>query len=194
MTDTLKSICDRCTHLRKPDLDFIPPEFARQRQIILRDLRELISAASLENEKTVVILAGSLIESVLYSFLQFQQEYISWRRGSPFQFNPNHSLANYVGVFNGYFRDVIPNVALPDYIVSYRNLVHINRELGLSPGACSNASREMLRTLEMLLGGLSEFDEPIRTADPAQLVMDFLRTALKSFCADLRRLVAKPSS
>jgi len=193
MTDTLKSICDQCTHLRKAELDFISLEFARHKQIILRDLEELISAASLENEKTVVVLAGSLIESVLYSLVQCQQEYISWRRGSPFQFNPDHSLANYVEVFNRYFRDVIPDVSLPDYIVSYRNLVHINHELSMAPGICANASREMLRTLEALLSGLSEFNEPPRTANPIQLVTDFLRTALKSFCADLRRLAGKSS-
>jgi len=156
----LKSICDRCSHLSDPRLDFLPPEFALHREIILRDIRELIAAASAENEKTVVILAGCLIESVLYCFIQGQQEYISFRRGAPFQFNPDHTLENYVGVFNRYFREVVPDVVLPDVVVQYRNLVHINREINSPSGICTSASREILRILDALLGGMAKLSEP----------------------------------
>jgi hypothetical protein len=69
MTDTLKSICDQRTHLKNPQLDFIPSDFARDREILTRDLRELTSAAAAENEKTVVILAGGILEAILYSFI-----------------------------------------------------------------------------------------------------------------------------
>lgn len=69
MTDTLKSVSAQCVHLLRPQLDFIPEESPRHREIILRDLQELISAASLEQTKTVIVLAGCLFESVLYCFI-----------------------------------------------------------------------------------------------------------------------------
>lgn len=157
MTSTLKSIYDQCTHLKNPRLDFLPSEFKVHRGIILRDIRELMAAASAENEKTVVVLAGGLIESVLYCFIQTQQEYISTRRGTQFQFDPEHTLENYVSIFNRYFRDVVSEVVLPDVVVQYRNLVHINREISSPSGICATAAREMLRILDVLLGGLGKF-------------------------------------
>ena len=159
MTDTLKSICEQCTHLNKPQLDFIPAEFVRHREAILRDLTELVSAASEEREKTVVILAGSILEAILYTFLRGQEAYIAKRRGT-FTFDPNQSLESYVSIFNRWFRDVLPNVILPDFVVDYRDLVHINRELNSPPDICSRASRDMLRILDVLLEELSQFAGP----------------------------------
>ncbi len=159
MTDTLKSICEQCTHLNDPQLDFIPAEFPRQRETILRDLKELVSAASIELEKTVVILAGSILEAVLYSFIQSQETYIAGRRGA-FTFKPEHGLANFINIFNGNFRDVLPGVALPDIVVDYRNLVHFNREINSAPKICVRGSREMLKILDTLLGELSQFGFP----------------------------------
>ena len=153
MTDTLKSICEQCAFLLNPQLEFVPQESQRQQEIILRDLRELISAASLEHEKSVTVLSGCLFESVLYTFIQGQRSYIAARRGS-FTFNPEHNLDNYVSIFNRWFSDVL---AIPDSIVGYRDMVHINRELKYPPDACRNASREMLRLLDSLLGKLAEY-------------------------------------
>jgi hypothetical protein len=67
MPDTLRSICEQCTNLNNPQLDFVSDE--RHREIISQDLRELIAAASAEPErhKSVVILAGGLLEAILYS-------------------------------------------------------------------------------------------------------------------------------
>jgi predicted component of type VI protein secretion system len=48
MTDTLKSICGQCPHLNNPQLDFIPEDLRRLKEIILRDLKELVSTASSE--------------------------------------------------------------------------------------------------------------------------------------------------
>ena len=154
MTDTLKSICEQCVHLLNPNLDFIPAEPQRQREIILRDLRELVSAASLEQAKSVVVLAGCLFESVLYCFIQSQAGYIALRRGELFTFNPDHSLGNYISVFNRYFSTVF---AIPDIVVGYRDMVHINQEMKYSPEHCRRAAEEMLRLLDALLGNLIEY-------------------------------------
>jgi hypothetical protein len=160
MTDTLKSICDQCTHLRNPHFDFIPSNSTRHREILVRDLQELLSAAAAENEKTVVILAGSILEGVLYSLIQGQSGYISQRRGT-FEFNPDHSLQNYLSIFNKWLNHLTPSVVLPDSVVYYRDLVHINHEINSPHGVCAGASREMLRILDALLGGLSELTIPL---------------------------------
>jgi len=159
MTDTLKSICDQCPHLKNPQFDFIPTNFVRHREILARDLRELISAAVAENEKSVVILAGGILEAILYSFIQGQSEYIAARRGT-FEFNPDHSLQNYVNIFNRWLNHLTPSVVLPDSVVYYRDLVHMNHEINSQLGVCTLASREMLRILDSLLGGLSELVAP----------------------------------
>jgi len=155
MTDTLKSICDQCTHLQNPRLDFVPSDLERERGILTRDLRELVSAAAAESEKTVAVLAGSILEGVLYSFIKSQSAYIEGRRGT-FEFNPDHSLQNYVSIYNRWLSHLTPNVALPDSVVYYRDLVHMNREISSPPGSCAAASRDMLRILDSLLGALAE--------------------------------------
>lgn len=159
MTDTLKSICDQCAHLKNPQFDFIPTNFERHREILTRDLGELVSAAAAENEKSVVILAGGILEAILYSFIQGQSEYIAERRGT-FEFNPDHSLQNYLSIFNRWLNHLTPSVVLPDSVVYYRDLVHINHEINSQPGVCTSASREMLRILDALMGGLSELAQP----------------------------------
>lgn len=153
MTDTLKSICEQCTHLHNQRLDFVPEDLRRQREIVQRDLAELISAASFEQEKSVIVLAGSAFESILYSFILGQSAYIAARRGS-FKFDPEQSLKNYVSIFNRWFSDVH---LIPDMVVNYRDMVHINRELQYAPGACSTGAREMLRLLDGFLGGLERY-------------------------------------
>ena len=95
MTDTLRSIYEQCSQLKAPQLDFIPRELSRHREIIRRDLRELVIAATNELERSVVLLIGSLFESVLFSFLSGQETYIGAIRGSAFAFDPNMGLQNY---------------------------------------------------------------------------------------------------
>jgi hypothetical protein len=187
MPDTLKSICDQCLHLNTPRLDFISEELARNRQVILRDLGELISAASGEREKTVVVLSGSILEAVLFTFIQGQAEYIAERRGS-FQFDPDQSLQHYVNLFNRWFRDVLPNAVIPDFMVGYRDLVHISRELASPPEVCTGASRELLRMLDAVLGELSQFASPA-PADPVRSIIVFLQRLFTIFCGRLRGLL-----
>ena len=187
MPDTLKSICDQCRHLNNPQLDFIPEELARNRQVILRDLGELVAAASGEREKTVVLLGGSILEAVLFTFIQGQAEYIAERRGA-FQFNPELSLQNYVDQFNRWFSDVLPNAVIPDFVVRYRDLVHINRELASPSGVCTGASRELLRMLDAVLGEMSQFAKPA-PVDPVRLLVEFLRRLLSTLCDRLKRLL-----
>ncbi|MGB7621954.1 MAG: hypothetical protein WBN92_06350 [Terriglobia bacterium] len=155
MTDTLKFICEQCIHLHNPQLEFIPAQFPRYREIILRDLRELVSAASTELEKTVVILAGSILEAILYGFIQGQEEFIAGRRGT-FTLNPKHGLQGFVNIFNRYFGNVYPGVQLPDIVVNYRDLIHFNNEINNVPDICVRGSREMLRILNNLIGELSQ--------------------------------------
>src|SRR5258707_6912563 len=131
MTDPLKSICEQCPQLNTPQLDFIPPELLRHREIIRRDLRELIFAASNELQRSVVLLASSLLQAVLFSFLSGQESYIAAIRGPGFVFDPNMSLQNYKEIFNRFFGRAIPGSDLPDLIVDYRDSVHINKELAL---------------------------------------------------------------
>lgn len=161
MTDTLKSICGQCIHLNNPQLDFIPIERGRHREIILRDLQELVSAASAEMQKTVIILAGCILESALYTFLQSQEAFIAVRRGG-FQFDPTKGLADYINIFNRWFRDRLPGVELREAHVTYRHLVHLNRELDSPQGICTRAAPEMLRVLDRLLGELSQFAGPVQ--------------------------------
>jgi len=119
----------------------------------------LLSAAAAESEKSVVVLGGSILEAILYTFIRGQSEYIAERRGT-FEFNPDHSLQNYVSIFNKWLNHLMPGVLLPDAVVNYRDLMHINREINSQPGICTSASREMLRILNTLLGGLSELVAP----------------------------------
>ncbi len=157
MTDTLKSICELCPHVNNPQLDFIPAQFARHREIILRDLREIVLAASVESEKTVVILCGSVFEAILFTFLQSQRTFIEQLRGSPFALDLEKSLQHFVGVFNTNFKKPMPNAVLPDFIFGYRDLVHINRELNSPTDICAVASRDMLRRLDSFLQEISQF-------------------------------------
>jgi len=122
-------------------------------------LQELVVAATANNEKSVVILAGIILEGILYAFVSAQTDYIAGRRGS-FEFNPDHSLQNYLNIFNRWLNDLMPAVTLPDLIVSYRDLVHMNQELKRPPGTCASAAREMLRILDTFLEALSEFPIP----------------------------------
>jgi hypothetical protein len=157
MADTLKSICEQCSHIQHPDLGFIPPELSRNGDIIRRDLAELTLAASVEAEKSVTILAGCTLEAILYTFIQAQTDFIAARRGA-FQFNAEGGLDNFISIFNSWFRGVLPEAGIPDLVVGYRNLVHINREIGYPPDICSRASREMLGFLNNLLEQLSQFN------------------------------------
>jgi hypothetical protein len=178
MTDTLKSICERCPYLNEPQLDFIPDSSTRERTIIARDLSELVSAAAAELEKTVTVLAASILEAVLYTFLKSREAYIAKRRearlrsrhekGDPleeaerpwFKFNPEQDLSQYVSIFNRWFRDVLPNAVLLPVVVSHRDLVHFNQELKSAPDICPRAAREMLRILNAFLGELAQFASP----------------------------------
>jgi len=157
MTDTLKSICEQCTNLQSQRLDFIPANLQREREIIHRDLKELVAAASFEHKKSVVVLAGGLFESVLYCFIQTQTAYISGRRGEQFIFNREHSLQNYVSIFNRYFSTLL---AIPDSVVDYRDFVHINQERQFASDTCETAAPEMLRLLNALLGKLNQYVSP----------------------------------
>ena len=157
MTDTLRSFCEQCTHLNNPQLDFLSAE--RQKQIILRDLGEIVLAASAELQKAVTLMAGSVIESVLYSFLREQEDLIRELRGE-FQFPPRLDLQDCVNIFNRWLRSLLPTVDIPDSVVDYRNLVHIERELNSPPDVYARASRDMLRILNDLLGELSRFAHP----------------------------------
>lgn len=156
MIDTLRSICEQSTHLNNPRLDFIPAKLTRHKEIILRDLRELVSVASNEYEKACVMLAGSVLEAILFSFLQGQETQIAERRGG-FTFDPDQSLQNYLDIFNRWFRSDFPNLQLPDMLVDYRDLVHFNRELSAPPGECRKAAQTLLRTLDALIGQLSAY-------------------------------------
>ena len=157
MTDTLKSICEQCHQLSAPRLDFLPAAATRHADIIRRDLTELVAAASAELPKSVVLLAGSLLESILFGFLSGQETYIAAIRGAEFVFDPNMGLQNYKEIFNRYFERAIPGAALPDFIAAYRDMTHINRELALPGDICARASRELLRTLDKLLDDLTSF-------------------------------------
>jgi hypothetical protein len=117
----------------------------RHREIIRRDLRELVIAASHELDRAVVLLAGSLAESILFSFLTGQKSYIELMSGGEFAFPPKMSLQNCKEVFNAHFGRAILGSKLPDLVVDYRNTIHINQELVLPEGISSRASRESLR-------------------------------------------------
>ena len=156
MTDTLKFTCERCPRLQSPQLEFLPESFQRQREIILRDLRELVSAASHGHEKTVVVLAGCLFESILFCFIQSQSDYVAARYSLPFTFNPEHSLKNFVNVFNRFFAGSVP---IPDIVVDYRDIVHIKQELNHSSDVCQTAAPDMLKLLDALLDRLSVYSQ-----------------------------------
>ncbi len=156
MTDTLRFICGQCTHLNNPRLDFIPAQLTRHREIILRDLRGLVSVASNGHVKASVILAGSLVEAILFSFLQGQEKRIAERRGT-FTFDPDRSLQNYLDIFNKWFGRDFPDLELPDALVDYRNLIHFNQELGAPSGECEKAARTLLMTLDALMGRLAGY-------------------------------------
>jgi hypothetical protein len=129
---------------------------ARHKEIILRDLRELVSVASNEHEKACVILSGTVLEAILFSFLQGQEAQIAARRGR-FTFDPEQHLQNYLDLFNRWFGRDFPNLELPDVLVDYRNLVHFNRELSLPPGECRKAALTLLRTLDSLIAELANY-------------------------------------
>ncbi len=152
MRDTLKSICEQCTHLNNPHLDFIPHEFERHKGIVLRDLRELTDAASFELYKSVLALTGSIAEALLFTFLKPQESLISAKRGRAFVLDPGETLQTFVNVFNRYFADRFPEDLLPDDVVSYRDLIHVNREASSDPDFIREAAPNMLRILNGLVG------------------------------------------
>jgi hypothetical protein len=156
MADTLRSICEQCPHLSNPRLDFIPDNLAWQKEIISRDLRELVSVAAGDHEKAVVLLAGSVLEALLYSFLKAQEAQIAARRGR-FAFDPEQDLQNYLRIFNRWCRNQFPNFELPDLLVHYRNLIHFNQEVESPPGECAKAARALLRAVDALLGEMARF-------------------------------------
>jgi hypothetical protein len=156
MTDTLKSICEQCTHLNNPRLDFIPAELTRHKEIILRDLRELVSVASSEHEKACAILAGSIFEAILFTFLLWQKARIAALKPG-FTFDTTRGLRYYLGIFDECFRKDFPNLELSNELVSYRDLVHINRELRAQPGECRRGAVTLLRFLDALIGELSAY-------------------------------------
>ncbi len=94
-------------------------------------------------------LAGGLFEA---SF-QGQEAYIGKRRGG-FTFNPEHSLQNYINIFNRWFLDELPSAQISDSIADYRDLIHIHRELNSPHDICAQASRSMLKALDSRLGEL----------------------------------------
>lgn len=160
MTDTLKSICEQCTNLQTPSLNFIPDELSLNREIIRRDISQLLLAASVESDKAVLLLAGALFEAILYSFLKSQERFISQRKGNGFTLKLEEGLQYFKDTFNRWFSDVIPNVKLPDSIVDYRNLVHFHNELEFAsstPDVCAQAARALLLTLNNLVGGLTDY-------------------------------------
>jgi len=156
MTDTLRSICEQSTHLNDPRLDFIPAKLTRHREIILSDLRELVSVASNEHEKACVVLAGSILEAMLFTFLEAHETEIAFRRGS-FTFDPNQSLENYLGIFNKWFGADFPKLQLSNLLVHYRNLVHFNQELSSPTDERGKAARTLLRTLDLLISELAAY-------------------------------------
>lgn len=155
MADTLRSICAQCPHLSSPQLNFLSEQQDRIREIVARDLHELIAAASVELEKAVVVLSGSVLEALLYALVQSHASHIADRRGS-FQFDPGMGLRGFASVFNRWLCDALLCTPLSDQIVRYRDLFHVNRELNESPGTCGLAAREMLLTLESFLKELSQ--------------------------------------
>ena len=157
MTDTLRSICEQSTHLNNPRLDFIPAKLIRHKEIILRDLRELVSVASNEHEKACVMLASSILEAILFTFLLWQEPQIAALRPGRFTFDPNQSLQNYLDIFNKWFGRDFPNLELPDVLVDYRNLVHFSQELNSPMEECGKAARTLLRTLDALIGELAAY-------------------------------------
>jgi hypothetical protein len=164
MTDTLKSLCEECRHINNPCLDFVPDGLLRYKEIILRDLAELVLAASNESEKSVVALAGSVLEAVLFVFLKTQEvPYLKGRRGAEFKLRPEWRLRKLVQIFKKDFVVVLPSFPrdlLADEVVSQRNLIHAGQEAKFTGDACRLAARTMLRTLDALLGALAAFGTP----------------------------------
>ncbi len=118
---------------------------------MLRDLEELTYAASFELRKSTLALAGSIAEALLFTFLKAQESFISVRRGRPFVLDAGESLQTFVNVFNRYFTDRFPEDLLPDEVVSYRDLIHVNREVSSDPNVLKEAAPNMLRILNNLL-------------------------------------------
>jgi hypothetical protein len=134
----------------------------RHKEIILRDLRELVAVACSEHEKACVVLAGCILEAILFTFLQGHEKDAKLRRGESFTFDPTRSLRYYLGIFNECFRKDFPNLQLSNEVVSYRDLVHINRELRAQPGDCRQGAITLLKTLDTLVGELSNYGRDSR--------------------------------
>jgi hypothetical protein len=155
MTDTLKSICEQCTHLNNPQLDFIPEDLQRYKKIIRRDLAELVLAASHGLEKSVVALAGSLLEAVLYCYLKSQEFIVSRRHTEPIVLSSEEGLQTYVNIFRRfrrYFSSELSADLLPPVAVDYRDLIHIDREVSSDPDFCSKAASDLLVIVDAVLG------------------------------------------
>jgi hypothetical protein len=155
MTDTLKSICEQCTHLNNPQLDFIPEDLQRYREILRRDVAELVQAASYGLQKSVVAVAGSLLEGLLYSYLKPRESLIVvYRadRNKPFKVDPGESLQSYLNIFKRYFGSNFPSDMLPPEVARLRDLIHINREISSDPEFCRKAAPDLLLIVDAVLG------------------------------------------
>ncbi len=155
MTDTLKSISEQSTRLNNPQLNFIPTELLRYEEVIRRDLAELVLAASYGLQKSVVALAGSLLEATLYCFLKSQEFIVSKRHTKPLVVSSEEGLQTYINIFRRfrrYFAFELPADLLPQTAVGYRDLIHVHNEISADPDFCRKAAPDMLLILDAVLG------------------------------------------
>jgi hypothetical protein len=124
-------------------------------------LRELLSVASSEHVKACVTLAGSIIEAVLLTFLLWQEARIAALKPG-FTLDPTRGLRYYLGIFDDCFREDFPNLQFSNEVASFRDFVHINRELRAEPGECREGAITLLKKVDALVGELSNYGRDAR--------------------------------
>jgi len=100
---------------------------------------------------------GSLMEALLFCFLKRNEEYLRSVSGDPgFVVRSSDSLHDYLQIFRRYFSIYID--FLPDYVTSYRDIIHPNHEITMKRIAVSEATvRQALLFLDRMIQEFEEF-------------------------------------
>jgi hypothetical protein len=154
----LKHISQSCRWITKgavhfPDLALTPDH----PRLVARDLGELLHTSATQSWKASLMTVGSLMEALLFCFLKRNEDYLRYVSGDPsYLVNQGDSLHDYLRIFRRYFSIYID--FLPDYVTSYRDIIHPNHEITMRRIAVSEgAVRQALLFLDRLIQEFEQF-------------------------------------
>lgn len=157
----LRYISQSCSWILNGKITFIDELICpRYRDIVERDMSELIYTLLTNSWKSSLILIGSIFEGLLYCFLKGNEEFLKEVSGNQnYEVRENGRLLYYLRLFRRYF-GIFDLDYLPDFITSYRNIVHPNYEINQSRISISDSAvRQALMLLNRLIRDFEELQD-----------------------------------